>query len=90
VPGGLRALAVTVEEPKPGAFFWVLLEQGVEWAPLSRAARPSKGYAKAMANGLLALQGLIEDLEAGPREPERAPASAKKGTTFGFGFGVLK
>lgn len=89
MPGALRAIAVTVEEPEPGAFVWVLLEQGVDWAPL-RAGRPSKSYATAMANGLLALQGLIDDLETGPREPEAERAPAKKHATFGFGFGVLK
>lgn len=90
MPGALRAIAVTVEEPKPGAFVWVLLEQGLEWAPLLRAEQPSKSYARAVANGLLALQGLIADLEIGPREPETERAPSKKHATFGFGFGVLK
>lgn len=89
--GALRAIAVTVEEPKPGAFVWVLVEQGVGWATLSQAERPTRSYAKAMANGLLALQDLIEDLEIGPREPEPQDThSAVERASFGFGFGELK
>lgn len=87
--GALRAIAVTVEEPEPGAFVWVLVEQGVGWATLSQAERSSPSYAKAMANGLLALQDLIEDLEIGPRVPEAAHSAAER-ASFGFGFGALK
>lgn len=87
--GALRAIAVTVEEPKPGAFIWVLVEQGVGWATLSQAERPSRSYSKAMANGLLALQDLIEDLEVGPREPGDTHSAVER-ASFGFGFGELK
>lgn len=85
----LRSIAVTVEEGAPGAFEWVLLERDIEWAPLHRAKRPAASYAKAMAAGLLALQDLIDDLDAGPREVE-AHAQPPKRATFGFGFGGLK
>ena len=87
--GPLRAIAVTVEEPETGSFVWVLLEQGLEWEQLLRAERATKSYAKAMASGLLALQGLIDNLEVGPRESK----DERKGTAhaaFGFGFGVMK
>lgn len=87
--GPLRAIAVTVEEPEPGAFFWVLLEHGLEWEELSRAEHSSKFYAKAMASGLLALQAITDNLEVGPREPS-AERKSPTGGTFGFGFGVLK
>jgi hypothetical protein len=89
VAGALRNIAVTVEEPETGEFEWMLLEQGVEWAPLKRAERPSASYAKAMAAGLLALQDMIDDLDAGPREAEIEVPQAKR-TPFGFGFGGLK
>jgi len=85
----LRSIAVTVEEATPGAFEWVLLERGIEWAPLHRAKRPAGTYSKAMAAGLLALQDLVDDLDAGPREAE-AGAQPPKRATFGFGFGGLK
>lgn len=86
--GALRHIAVTVEEPEIGQFEWVLLEQGAEWATFRRAKRPAASYAKAMAAGLLALQEMVDDLDAGPREEttEARPLSPR----FGFGFGGLK
>lgn len=87
--GALRHLAVTVEEPEAGEFDWVLLEQGVEWAPLKRAKRPAASYATAMAAGLRVLQDMIDDLDAGPREDEVAVRPTKR-AQFGFGFGALK
>jgi hypothetical protein len=68
---------------------WLLLEQDVEWMPLQRAERPTKSYAKAMADGLFALQALITDLDVGPRESE-VDATPTNHKTFGFGFGLLK
>ena len=85
----LRSIAVSVEEVGPGTFEWVLLEQGIEWSLLKRANRPTATYAKAMAAGLLALQGMIDDLEAWPRE-EVTEVRATKRATFCFGFGGLK
>ena len=87
--GALRAIAVTVEEPEPGAFVWVLVEQGSEWAQFSQAEKARGSYARAMADGLLALQDLIEDLEIGPRMPELHHSPATR-ASFGFGFGGLK
>lgn len=86
--GALRHIAVTVEEPEVGEFEWVLLEQGAEWATFRRARRPAASYAKAMAAGLLALQEMVDDLAAGPRE-ETAKAHPSR-PRFGFGFGGLK
>lgn len=86
--GALRHIAVTVEEPENGQFEWVLLERSTEWAAFRRAKRPAASYARAMAAGLLALQEMVDDLEAGPREePAEAPPSRAR---FGFGFGGLK
>lgn len=87
--GALRHIAVTVEEPDAGEFEWVLLKQGVEWGLLKRAKRPTASYAEAMAAGLLALQDIIDDLDAGPREEETEEWAPKR-ATFGFGFGGLK
>lgn len=85
----LRSIAVSVEEVEPGAFEWVLFEQGIEWSLLKRANRPAASYDKAMAAGLLALQGMIDDLDSGPREEETEERPPKR-ATFGFGFGGLK
>jgi hypothetical protein len=51
-----------------------------------------KTYKAAMAAGLLELQKMVDDLEAGPREdePESAKARKKSGSAFGFGFGLPK
>ena len=87
--GALRHIAVTVEESEAGEFEWVLLEQGVEWAPMKRARRPAASYATAMAAGLRVLQDMIDDLDAGPRE-EEVEARPTKRAQFGFGFGALK
>lgn len=85
----LRSIAVTVEETDADAFEWVLLERGADWSPIRRAKRPIATYAKAMAAGLLALQEMVDDLDAGPREAEAA-AQPPRRATFGFGFGSLK
>jgi hypothetical protein len=85
----LRSIAITIEEAEEGGFVWVLLEQVVEWSPIKRAEQPTKSYARAMADGLLALQVLIADLDAGPREPASTGSPVKR-EKFGFGFGLLK
>jgi hypothetical protein len=65
----LRHIAVYVEEPKPGRFAWVLAElKGRSWRQLERSDAPVGSYKTAMADGLLALQAMVEDLDAGPRE----------------------
>ena len=85
----LRPIAVSVEEVEPRAFEWVLFDRGIEWSMLRRANRPTASYAKAMAAGLLVLQGMVDDLDAGPREEETEERAPKR-ATFGFGFGGLK
>ncbi|RCW72477.1 hypothetical protein [Pseudorhodoferax soli] len=97
----LRHIAVHVEEPRSGRFVWVLTERHADdWQPLDRARTAVPSYQRAMAEGLLALQQLVEDLDSGPRAdaghaaapPERgradeAPpkAAPAKGSYFGFG-----
>lgn len=65
----LRHIAVYVEEPKPGRFVWVLVElKGHDWHRLDVCDSPVASYQTAMAQGLLALQGRVENLDVGPRE----------------------
>jgi hypothetical protein len=70
----LRRIAVHVDEPRPGKFEWVLNEASPPssemWTLLQKSARPVASYQKAMAQGLLALQALVEDLKTGPRASE--------------------
>ncbi|CAN7762264.1 hypothetical protein LJR039_007148 [Pseudorhodoferax sp. LjRoot39] len=95
----LRQIAVHVEEPHSGKFTWVLTERaGEDWQPLSRAQSPVRSYKLAMAEGLLALQDLVQDLDLGPRArqekadtpsasaaPRPASTTPAKGAYFGFG-----
>ncbi|VTU15266.1 hypothetical protein H6CHR_00173 [Variovorax sp. PBL-H6] len=70
----LRHIAVYVEEPKAGRFAWVLAElEGRSWRQLDKSDSPVASYKTAMAEGLLALQAMVDDLDAGPRESD-APA----------------
>ena len=64
----LRHIAVHVEEPKPGRFAWVLTERGAhDWQELDKAVSLAQSYHQAMADGLAALQALVQDLDVGPR-----------------------
>lgn len=92
--GRLRLISVTVEEPQPGAFHWLLLEgsdSAAGWVELESSEKAFKSYRKAMTAGLLALQGMIDDLDAGPREAARVAPARKKAKALGpFGFGPLR
>ena len=50
-------IALVVEEPAPGQFFWAL-ERKESWrkAPVERAARPMPSYGLAMLAGMSALE----------------------------------
>ncbi|MGJ7494941.1 hypothetical protein ACSFA8_07695 [Variovorax sp. RT4R15] len=50
-------IALIVEEPAPGQFFWALQRQE-SWrkAPVERAARPMPSYGLAMLAGMSALE----------------------------------
>lgn len=65
----LRLIAIHVEEPAAGAFRWVLRERGDsgDWAELERAPAAAGTYHQAMADGLLALQAMVDNLDTGPR-----------------------
>lgn len=74
-------IAVYVDERQDGWFQWVLIEQlasGSEWAALSSAEHWFKTYHQAMAAGLLELQGLVDDLDVGPRKAHEAKTSQSK------------
>ena len=90
--GDLRQISVHIEEPKAGAFEWVLSEADAEdagnWQPVQRSRRAASTYKAAMADGLVALESLIDDLDKGPRSstardhepgPETAPESERAG-----------
>lgn len=77
----LRRIAVHVEEPQPGRFAWVLSELSDEAEPsltvIAQAGKPVRSYQQAMAQGLWALQSMVDDLELGPREAAAGAASSR-------------
>ncbi|MET1116393.1 MAG: hypothetical protein ABWY08_15785 [Comamonas sp.] len=92
MPHPLRSIAVHVEEPRRGAFAWVLLERenADTWREIERTQRPAATYRQAMADGLLALQAMIDDLDQGPREPAQRGAGQPGGEARFFGFGPAR
>ncbi|MCD2513375.1 hypothetical protein [Comamonas endophytica] len=89
----LRSIAVYVEEPKRGSFAWVLIERenADTWREIERAHHHADSYHGAMADGLLALQAMTEDLDQGPRESagQRSAGHAGGEASF-FGFGPAR
>lgn len=67
----LRRIAIHVEEVRAGRYRWVLSEVSdtadAPWTAIERASRATPTYREAMAQGLLQLQGMVDDLDAGPR-----------------------
>lgn len=49
-------IALTVEEPAPGQFFWVLEKQQRAREAVERAVRPMPSYGLAMMAGISALE----------------------------------
>lgn len=92
--GALRKLAVTVSEEKSRAFSWEVVEllADGDWNVVAAGDRPAGTYRSAMAEGLLALQRMVPDLDHGPREPIQDAEAGTRPTrkVFGFGFGLPK
>lgn len=90
--GALRKLAVTVTEEDPNAFRWEVIEllPDGRWNMVEDGGRRLRTYHSAMAEGLLALQRMVPDLDLGPRESiqreEEGDRPAR--SVFGFGFGL--
>ncbi|KQW27761.1 MULTISPECIES: hypothetical protein [Acidovorax] len=78
----LRLVAVHVEEPSPGTYEWVITEQrsGDQWVEIDRATGGRHRYKEAMADGLVSLEQMIDDLDEGPRWTRgRSDATQKEG-----------
>lgn len=70
----LRRLALTVDEPVPGLYFWVVQEEDEEmgiYEPIESAQLPVETYHAALAAGYMALQAL-----SGPSGPRRGFSEA--------------
>jgi hypothetical protein len=69
----LRRIALTVDEPWPGLYFWVLQEENDDagiYQPIDAADSPAKTYQAALAAGYMALQAAAG--ANGPRHGEFA------------------
>jgi hypothetical protein len=93
--GALRKLAVTVSEEDSKSFSWEVVELLPDgaWTVVESGRRRLRSYHQAMAEGLLALQNRVPDLDIGPREPIQASddkAHTSPRNVFGFGFGLPK
>jgi hypothetical protein len=71
MPSFLRSIAVTVDEPDPGHFYWVLLESRAphheEFRLLNSASRGKDSYEQALHEGVNELRRLCQNSAIGPR-----------------------
>lgn len=66
----LRRIAVFVDEPGAGDFFWVLIENTEDagvWSDLAAAAEPQATWRAAWEKGGQALLARVSDQAAGPQ-----------------------
>ena len=66
----LRKISITVDEPDPGHFYWLLLESKEDasvWEALAAADEPCTSWGDAFDAGCVALHKLIPDERVGPR-----------------------
>lgn len=77
----LRHISVHVEEPDGGQYVWVLAERGDgdHWPEIDRSKTFSATFKKAMADGLVKLESLVNDRSVGPSHPPKkvAPGSRR-------------
>lgn len=67
----IRRIAVHVDEPAPGQFYWVLMEKSDaarRWDKLVSAEEPCSLWLDALEAGVRALTGYAPDERVGPRE----------------------
>ncbi|MDH6170031.1 hypothetical protein M2282_005201 [Variovorax boronicumulans] len=66
----IRRISVHVDEPDPGRFYWVLMEEGgdaSQWAELQSADEGYDMWLDALQAGMRALERLASDERIGPR-----------------------
>ena len=67
----IRRISVHVDEPDPGHFYWVLMEEGddaSQWRELASADEGYDMWLDALQAGNKALLGYAPDERIGPRE----------------------
>lgn len=68
----LRSIAVKVEEPEPGVFHWVLVENtgdALIFKQIAASEMACDNWLLALVGGVEALQRMTEDSSRGPRAP---------------------
>ena len=66
----IRRISVHVDEPDPGHFYWVLMEESddaSQWAELQSAEEGFDMWIDALQAGMWTLEKLAEDERIGPR-----------------------
>jgi len=79
----LRRISVHVDEPDPGTFYWVLMEEGddaSQWVEHSSSPHPYKRWRQALTDGCLALMAIAEDDRHGPRTSAEDEDASPVGT----------
>jgi hypothetical protein len=79
----IRRISVHVDEPDPGHFYWVLMEEGddaSQWRELDSADEGYDMWLDALQAGTKALIGYAPDERIGPRENGDDEDSAPVGT----------
>lgn len=93
MPNTLRPISLSVEEPKPGDFFWVLFERHKtdRWSEIQRADNAADTFQKALAEGVKVWQEIMNmgniPISAPENEASKQtdPPARKKPSLFGFG-----
>ncbi len=66
----LRAISLTIEEPEPGLFEWILNEGAPSSSREIDASEDDyPTWNEALDAGIVALRALAQDADHGPREP---------------------
>jgi hypothetical protein len=82
----IRRISVHVDEPDPGHFYWVLMEEGDEasqWREFESADTPYEMWIDALNAGISALIGYAADERIGPRSAgEHEDSSPVAGPQF--------
>lgn len=66
----IRRVSLHVDEPQPGHYFWVLMEEGDDeshWQEISSSKEANAMWLDALQEGMLALVILAGDERVGPR-----------------------
>lgn len=83
MPGNAR-IAIRVDEPTPGQFCWVLMEEGDDpshWVTLESAEKPCDLWLDALEAGVRALVGYAPEERNGPPQmPEDEDADPVGGS----------